>query len=62
MNRIEKLHKMNAAEIATEIIKISAASTWKCRLCYYKDNCNKNCHYGIMRFFVKDNAGKDEEK
>ena len=65
MNRIEKLHEMSAENIAEAVMKISASSNWKCRLCIYDRRCNKgaDCKTGIQRFFtVDDQTGKDEEK
>ena len=63
MNRIEKLHEMSAKDITEAVIKISALSNWKCRLCNFKDDCNKNCFLGIMTYFtLVDISGKEEEK
>ena len=63
MNKVEKLHQMSAENIAEAVMKISASSNWKCRLCAFKDNCNKNCNLGIYKFFTfDDQTGKDEEK
>ena len=61
MNRSEKLKEMNTYEIVEAIIQISASSTWKCRLCAFKDNCNKDCFTGILNFLMVDEKGSENK-
>lgn len=61
MNKVEKIRTLRPYEIAQEVIKISASSNWKCRLCAFKDNCDQHCLFGITKFFT-DDEGKEEEK
>lgn len=61
MNRYFKLKRMSAAEIAEAVIQISASSTWKCRLCNFKDNCTKDCFTGILTFLMVDEKGSENK-
>ena len=57
MNRKELLNLYSPEQITEEIIKISAATSWKCRLCAYaKTGCNKGtyCKEGIKKFFTDE--------
>lgn len=57
MNKYEQLQQMSVIDIAKAIIKISASSNWKCRLCYSKDKCDKDCLTGIGAYLLEDEKG-----
>lgn len=55
MNRYDLMQLYSPELITDEIIKISAASIWKCRLCAFaKTDCNKDCKTGIKKFFTDE--------
>lgn len=61
MNKKELLNLYSPEQLTEEVIKISAASIWKCRLCAYaKTDCNKECKTGIKKFFTDEVNNNDE--